>query len=156
MKNDMNVYLRSAGPTLMGLISKATERTADRHNLDDEIDLARSLAIQATGMLNVVLDAPEAKENHKLVAAKIVQEAIDHVTKTVTASAKVKLIEEGAIEIKTVQWVIAEVARAIDETVRTVQPELAEQLVKRIANIKLPVDGKIEAFIGASSEEQFL
>lgn len=152
----MNVYLKNAGPTLMGLISKASDRVADRHNLDDEIDLARAVAIQATDMLTITLEAPQAKENHKLIAAKIVQDAIDHVTRTVTASAKIKLLEEGAVELKTVQWVVAEVARAIDETVRQVQPELAEQLIKRIANIKLPVDGKLEAFIGNTSDEQFL
>jgi hypothetical protein len=155
-RNDINVYVRNAGPTLRGLLERASEASSVSINLDDEVDLARALAMRACEYLSIAIDTPNASDETRMLAERTVREAIRTVVDTVSAAAKVKLLNEGAITLSSVGWVIAQIAKVIDDEVRVVDAEMADAIVKRIEEIKLPVDGAMEPFVKRLSDESFM
>ena len=153
----MSVYLKNAGPTLSGLLSKAAELAHRRISLEEEVDLARSLVMRACEYWSLALDHQNASDELRMQCERVVRDAIDTVTKTVVAAAKVRLMDQGAIQLSSVQWVMAEVTKAIEEEIRDQSPEMADALVGRIGKIKLPEDGTLQKFLGSAvANEEFL
>lgn len=156
-RNDVNVYTRNAGPTLTGLLSRAAQRSQQSIELDDEIDLARALVMRACSYWNAALEANgTTTEGTRLMAEQVVREAIDTVVKTVSQAAKVRALQEGAIQLSTVSWVVAKICEILDEEVRSVDPIAADRIVAKIGGIKLPVDGTLERYTRQIEEEVFL
>jgi hypothetical protein len=154
----MSVYMSgNVGPTLTGLISKAASLGASRFNLDDEIDLARSLTIRAVQYWNLALESGDkTTDDTRIQCERLVAATVENVVKTVAAAVKTKMLQDGALQLDSVEWVVAEMTKAIDEEIRTASPELADRLTKRIGEIKLPEDGKLSGLITAASSEEFL
>lgn len=152
----MAVYTKNAGPTLMGLMAKAAEIAANGSPLEEEVALCRATLARAVEYWNVSLEAKGGSEGTRMQCEAIVREAAEMVSKLVSAAAKVKLLDQGAIQLSSVSWVVGEVTRAIEEVVRETQPELADALVKRLEQVKLPVDGTLEKFTRRASDEAFL
>lgn len=140
----------------MGLISKASELEQKRISLESEIDLVRATLIRVSEVWSLVLEA-KGSEEQLLFAERIIREAADCVARLVQAAARVRILDQGALQMTSVSWVVGEVTRAIDEVVREkCGDDVAEQLVSRIKKIKLPEDETLAKFIKQQSNEQFL
>lgn len=158
-RNDLSIYLRNAGPTISGLMSKAAEMSGRRISLDDEIDVMRSLVMRAISYWNAALENKDAVSDPDALALqceRLVQDSVDAVVRTVQAAAKVRLMDEGAIQLSSVSWVIGEVTKIIDQEIREQSPELAERIVEKIGEVKLPVDGTLDKFLKKAADEAFL
>jgi len=95
-------------------------------------------------------------EGTRLMAEKVVGEAVDTVVRTVREAAKVRALQEGAMQLSSVSWVVAKICEILDEEVRSVDPIAADRIVAKIGGIKLPVDGTLEKFTRQIEEEVFL
>lgn len=155
-KHDMTIYTRNAGPTLAGLMCRASELAKTRTSLEQEIALARATLIRVVSAWDAVLDKPEAPEELKLHCESVIKDTVDLVAKLVHTDAKTRLLDEGAIQLSSVSYVTAEVTRAIEEIIRERDPDLADKLVERIGKIKLPEDGTVSKFINKARDEAFL
>lgn len=161
-KNDVNVYIRNAGPTMQGLIYKAAELERRRMDLSSEIDLARAITMQCVGHLSAIMektkDDPDAVSlATRILCEKLVREAIESVASLVATAARIKANEEGTISIKSMGWVIGEITRVIDEEVRASSPLLADKIADRIKTLPMPVDDEVRGTLQlASSSEEFL
>lgn len=161
-RHDMAIYSENAGPTLMGLMSKAAELDQQRLNLNEEIDLARALVMRVTAMLGAAVEAqkdraPGSLDELVCVIQETVRNALKTVQDLVVSAAKVRVLDHGAIQLTSVAWVVGEVTRAIDEVVRMkCGDDVADRLVERIGKIKLPEDGTLEKFTMKAADEAFL
>lgn len=129
---------------------------ARRHDLSDEVDLARSIAIRASATYGLAIDQQELSEEARLLAEHHLKEAIDLVVKTVHSASKVRIMEEGVVQLSTVDWVLAKVTEIIDRNVRDASPLVADRMVEEIGKIELPVDGALGKFMKTASQEAFL
>lgn len=160
-RNDLNVYVRNAGPTLSGLLAQAAQRSAAQVDLEDEVDLARAIAMRATMIWSACLDGIKedgtpVSDEAKMLSESAVRDSLDLVVKTVAAAAKVRLINEGAVQLSTLSWVVGEITRVLDEEVRSRDPYLADRVVQAIGAIKMPSDKTLLNFQTAVAEESFL
>ena len=155
-KNDIMVYERNAGPTLAGLLSKAAELGQRRSSLEPEIDLARATLMRLVEGWSLTLESPKASEETKLLAERMIREATETIARVVHAAARVRVLDQGAIQLSSVSWVVGEVTRIIDTQVREVDPETADKIVNEIGKIKLPTDGTLEKFTQRAADEAFL
>ena len=156
-KHDMSIYMRNAGPTVMGLMSKAAELADKRVNLDAEIDLARATLMRAVEYWSLALEAGDrSSEETKMLAERLIKDGLDLVAKIVSAQAKIRLLDQGSLQLSSVSWVVGEVTRVIEEEVRGKSDDLADKVVRRIAAIKLPEDGNLAQFTLTASNEAFL
>ena len=165
-RNDMAVYTRNAGPTLMGLMSRAEELTASRVDLNEEITLLRAVLISVVERWDSAMrveSRPGLSDDAKQMAAELraqcermVAEGAEAVGRLVNTAAKTRLLDQGAMQLSSVSWVVAEITKAIEEEVRGKAPEMADALVGRIESIKLPVDGTLAKFVGRAADERFL
>lgn len=152
----MSIYIRNAGPTILGLMSKAAELEGRRISLDNEIDLVRATLMRAVNVWNVALEHSDNDEM-KLHAEKIIREASEVVARIVHTAAKVRILDQGALQMTSVAWVVGEVCRHIDEGVREqLGDEAAEEIINKIRGIKLPEDGTLAKFVQNQANEQFL
>ena len=165
-RNDMAVYTRNAGPTLMGLLSRAEELSASRVDLTEEIALLRAVLISTVERWDQAMRveaSDRVSEDARQVAAslrqqceRLVADGAEAVGRLVNMAAKTRLLDQGAMQISSISWVVAEVTKAIEEEVRDKNPEIADELVRRIENIKLPVDGTLAKFVARAADEKFL
>lgn len=161
-RHEMAIYSENAGPTLMGLMSKAAALDAKRLNLDEEIDLARALTMRLCAMLGAAVEAQKDRAPGELdelvcVVQETVRTALKTVQDLVVSAAKVRILDHGAIQLTSVSWVVGEVTRAIDEVVRArCGDEVADGLVARIGKIKLPEDGTLSKFVMKAADEAFM
>lgn len=155
-KNDMALYARNGGPKLMALLSKAADMQAKRHSLDEELDLVRATLMRLVEAWSVALEAPEAKEETKLLAESMIRSAAETVSRIATSAAKIRVLDQGAIQLSSVSWVVGEVTKIIEQQIRETDPEKAEAIVNAIGNIKLPVDGTLEKFTNRAADEAFM
>jgi hypothetical protein len=155
-KHDMSIYATNAGPTMMGLITRAQEATRkSRSSAEDEIALARATLSRLATVWSSLLEA-ENHEEHKLTVEKLIREASALIVNMVGTDAKTRLVDAGAVNISTLSWLVAEVTRAIDEVIRDRQPELADELVARIEKIKVPDDSKLSSYTSKVRDESYL
>lgn len=153
--DDPSVYTKFAGSTLAGLLSKASALANKRSDLSDEVDLVRSLTMRAVTVLGAVMDSPDAKEDSKGAASLLVDKAVHSVATIVEKQAKITALEEGTIRLSTVEWILAEITRAIDEELG--EGATTEKLVSRIKKIKIPTDGSLDSFMQNSARtEEFM
>ncbi len=158
-RNDLNVYARNAGPTLSGLLSKAAEMGTRRLSLDDEIDLARAMVMRACAYWNAALENKDSLENPEaltLQCERLVSDAVETVVSIVHQAAKIRMMDEGAVQLSSVGWVIGEVTKVIEDEVRSVAPDLADKITDKISKIQLPVDGTLDKFMQRAADEAFL
>lgn len=152
----VSIYNRNAGPTLMGLMSKAKAMGADRVSLNEEIDLARSLLIRATEMYSTALDDGKTPEELKLVIESHVRDGIDCVSDVVTKASKVRELNEAMMSGEVVSWIVAEVTQVIESKVRMVSDELADQVVAALQAIELPHGAGRMKVVKAAANEEFM
>lgn len=152
----MEIYHKNAGPTLTGLLAKAAEMGARRSSLDPEIDLARATLMRLVECWSIALEAPNATEETKLLAERMIRDATETIGRLVSSAARVRVLDQGAVQLSSVSWVVGEVTRIIDEKVRDVDPTRADEIVQAIGAIKLPVDGTLEKFTNRAADEAFL
>lgn len=148
------IYDTYAGPTLRGLLSKVAEMDGDRVTLEQEIDLARATLLRAVNYWSVALEAKtESAMALQLDSEALIREGLDIVQKLVASEAKIRLIKKGAIELNTVQWMVGEISRIIQDKL----PDGASKdLIEAISRIELPVDGTLAKFTRTASDEAFL
>lgn len=156
MRNDPNIYLKNGGVTLSGILAKVAQ--AGRTSLEDEIDLARALAIRSTALYGAALDAGDnIDEDTKTALSVLVEKSIDAVSRTATAHARIQAWEEGTIQLTSVQWILAEITKIIDQEIRTIDDSVADKVIERMKDIKVPNDKNVKSFLEFSgNREEFL
>jgi hypothetical protein len=155
MKYGMAIYSKNAGPTLSALISKAAAMDHKRVSLDDEIDLVRSTLLRTVEMWSKALEGGLPVDNLISIEA-LIRECTECVARLVVSQSKISLVTQGAIQLSSVSWVIGEVTRVIDSEIRIRDEAVADKIVSKIKEIKLPVDGTLERFIQTVRDEAFL
>jgi hypothetical protein len=155
MKNDMAIYTHNAGPTLSSLMSKAAAMDHKRTSLEEEIDLVRATLLRTVAMWNTALEN-NLSIDALLSTESLIRECSECVARLVTAQAKISLATQGAIQLSSVSWVIGEVTKVIDSEVRCRDEGVADKIVERIKEIKLPVDGVLRQFIAETRDEGFM
>lgn len=163
---DLGIYTRNAGPTMLGLMSRAEELAADRTNLQEEISLLRAVllsvverwdsAMRVHDHSSASVEAKQIADGLRRQCESAIREGAEAVGRLVNMAAKTRLLDQGAMQLSSVSWVVAEVTRAIEEEIRDKNPEMAEALVSRIEKIKLPADGTLAKFTGRAADESFL
>jgi hypothetical protein len=164
-KHDLAIYTRNAGPTLLGLMSRAEELAASKVDLSEEIALLRAVLISVVERWDAAMrvsastvsaDAKRIAEGLQLQCESLIREGAEAVGRLVTTAAKTRLMDQGAMQLSSVSWVVAEVARAVEEEIRDKNPEMADALISRIEQIKLPADGTLAKFTGRAADESFM
>lgn len=155
-KHDMSVYAENAGPTLMGLLSRASELSKSRVSIEAEIAIVRATMARLVDMWAKVLDKADAPQELLLHCESVIRETADLIARLVNSDARTRVLDEGAIQLSSVSYVVGEVSRAIEETIREKNPDMADHLVARIGKIRLPEDGTVSKFINKARDEAFL
>lgn len=132
-------------------------------SLDSEIDLARVLVMRAVETFNLVADADIASDGKvvasqetKLAAERHLKQALETVVDIVHTAAKTKVLDEGTMQISTVNWIVSEIAIVLEAELRPFNPNMADRILEKIANIKLPKDANIGQYINRVKDEAFL
>lgn len=135
----MSWYTRRAGPILRERLEELRTAAPDeRHSLADEVDLARLMAQRNVAIYDtVVLDGKGSDELQAMATAGL-RGALNHVSEIVSKAARVHVVSSTVIELEHIDYVLQQVTRIIEEEVADKDKAIADAVINRIAEIKLP------------------
>lgn len=138
-------YSKHAGPKLKQLMEAAADGGKDRLSLDEEIDLTRTLALRAIQLYEVAcLDETQSAKtsvDQKAAAIAGARNAMSHVADLVTKAAKIRALDANLAVAPAVDFVVQQVLKAIEEEIVPSDKELADRVIARIDEIRLPDTG---------------
>lgn len=137
-------------------MSKVEETSDRRVGLADELDLARAVLVRTATYWNTTLEDSRASEESRLLCERLIRECTESVAKIVGIASRVRLMEEGSLQLRSVEWVVGKVCEVIETQIRAKNPELADKIVDSIKNIRLPQDGNLSKFMSQASQENFM
>lgn len=142
----MSFYSRRAGPTLKARLEELREANpSERHSLADEVDLARLIAERNVQIYEAAVLENKGSDELKAEASACLRAALNHVSDLVSKAAKVHAVSNSVIELEHIDYIIAQMTRAIEEEVAEYDRVLADRLIDRLGKIKLPEGRATEA-----------
>lgn len=129
----MNIYAQRAGDKLKARLLELEANADKRQSLIDEIDVARSLAIDAVEMYDKVLGAdvsPELRAN----AISITKESLNNVATLLLQAKKLDLMNGASLPAQHVDAIIVKIIRILEQEV----PDHVERISHRLQEIRLP------------------
>lgn len=105
-------YINVMGPRVADKLRELAEDPA-RHSLDEEVDVARVLALDAAKMYELAFSSDKASETSKAMASSLLRDGINNVASLVERSIKVKAQSQELIRLDTFKFLMAQVETII-------------------------------------------
>ena len=139
VKDNLAIYSRHAGTLLRERLQELAKLSPEeRHSLSEEIDLARALAVKSLKMYEAVHSSSKATPDMKILVGNQLQKALDFVSRVAVAASKVRAVSQSTVDVEQLDYIVRQVTRIIEEEIADYDREMADRVVNRLRDIKLP------------------
>lgn len=130
------------------LLARLSDGKADeRENLSAEVDVARVIAEKAVSLFRAG-SAADAKPETLMMAMKLAQDALTHVSDLVVKLTKVKAVSRDTIDVRQAADLIDQVGEVLRRRLADRDPELLRELLEGINTIKLDAASPVQIVFG--------
>lgn len=146
-------YSKATGPILREKLAELARLSPDeRHSLQGEIDLSRTMAERALRLYEAACFPDESKqevdpktgkikaasEGAKAASQQNLVEALNFVGNLVSRASKVHAVNTATVDVEQLEYIVLQVTRIIEEEVADYDKAMADRVVERMRDIRMP------------------